>query len=184
MKGGRKTFSIVDKSLSKKDLKLLIQYSNGIISTYREYVEQVEKDIDEIIDCSIGVAMTDKEILRDCLTRLVEIQTHRFKIAEKEIGFIEQGINHIKEKNSGGVSDEEIEKAKSYPIDQIVDFDKYDKRKCLFHLEKTPSMKYYKDTNTVHCFGECGRTWDSISVYQREHGCGFVDAIKAINSLW
>ena len=44
---------------------------------------------------------------------------------------------------------------------------------CIFHKEKTASMKVYKDS--VYCFG-CGRSGDIFTFVQQMEGCSFKDA--------
>ena len=45
--------------------------------------------------------------------------------------------------------------------------------RCIFHKEKTASMKVYKDS--VYCFG-CGRSGDIFTFVQQMDGCSFKDA--------
>lgn len=72
-----------------------------------------------------------------------------------------------------------IDKAKSYPIDQILDF-KNNFIKCLWHNEKTGSLHYDRKRNKVHCFSGCG-DFDSIDVYQKLHAVSLKEAVKALS---
>ena len=45
--------------------------------------------------------------------------------------------------------------------------------RCIFHKEKTASMKVYKDS--VYCFG-CGRSGDIFTFVQQMEGCSFKEA--------
>jgi DNA primase len=42
-------------------------------------------------------------------------------------------------------------------------------------------MKYYIKTNTLHCFGECSRSYDVIDVVMLERGIDFISAVKLLN---
>lgn len=71
-----------------------------------------------------------------------------------------------------------IRRAKEIPIDTMLTF-KNDVTKCIWHDEKTPSLKYYKKTNTVHCFAGCG-SHDSIDVTRKLNDCSFYKAIQIL----
>ena len=49
---------------------------------------------------------------------------------------------------------------------------------CLFHLEKTPSMKIYE--KDYHCFG-CGENGDAITFVQKLFNLSFQEALKKID---
>ena len=53
--------------------------------------------------------------------------------------------------------------AKLYPIPQLIKVDRSGFAKCIWHSEKSGSMKYYPKDNRVHCFG-CGKRGDAIDV--------------------
>lgn len=77
-------------------------------------------------------------------------------------------------------SNDAIERAKSYPINQIIKVDRWGKALCPFHDDKNPSMHVYKD-NHAYCF-VCETRADSIAVYRQVHSCSFVDAVKFLST--
>lgn len=74
----------------------------------------------------------------------------------------------------------DVERAKQRPITNFVKF-KGGFALCLWHKERSPSMKYYPKSNRVHCFGGCGKDEDVIGVVQQLMGVGFVTAVGIIN---
>jgi len=73
----------------------------------------------------------------------------------------------------------DLERAKKIPITNYIKFNG-GFSPCIFHKEKTGSMKYYQKSNRVHCFG-CGKDEDVIGVVQQLHGVGFLQAVRIIN---
>ncbi|MBK7635487.1 MAG: toprim domain-containing protein [Saprospiraceae bacterium] len=59
--------------------------------------------------------------------------------------------------------------------------------RCLFHEDKTPSMKVHTDTNTVYCFsGNCGKggkLMDGIEVIQQVNNLTKHEALKQATAL-
>ncbi len=90
-------------------------------------------------------------------------------------------LNQIEGKKApaGRINDAMIEKAREYPIDELEDFE-HNVRKCLFHEDNSPSLHYYKKSNTCYCFGGCGRKYDAIDVYMKLYNCNFIEAVKAL----
>lgn len=77
--------------------------------------------------------------------------------------------------------DDKVLKAKSYPMGNLVEFNRY-KAKCLWHSDSSPSLHYYPKTNTAYCFG-CGKAFDSIDAYMKIHGVGFKDALDKLTEI-
>jgi len=73
----------------------------------------------------------------------------------------------------------DIDKARAYPIDEIIEF-KHDFAKCLWHNESTNSLHFIKERNTAHCFGACGRSYDSIDAARKVWNLSFKEAIKKL----
>jgi DNA primase len=59
--------------------------------------------------------------------------------------------------------------------------------RCLFHKDKTPSMKVHTDTNTVYCFsgncGQGGKLMDGIEVIQQVNNLTKYEAVKQAKAL-
>jgi hypothetical protein len=83
--------------------------------------------------------------------------------------------------SSGGVSAEQVACAKAVPIETLIQIRKDGFANCIWHNEKSPSMKYYKRDNSVHCFG-CGKGGDSIEVAMVVWGVDFKTAVARLAS--
>lgn len=81
------------------------------------------------------------------------------------------------------VHDDRVLNAKTYPIPNILKFNSERKALCPFHKEKTPSLHYYKATNTTYCFGGCGKRYDAIALYQKKYNLDFRTAVDDLNRL-
>ncbi len=73
-----------------------------------------------------------------------------------------------------------VEKAKEYPIDELIEFNRAGMAYCIWHDEKHPSMHYYKKSNKVKCFGGCGKSGDSIDVCMQLYRLNFIEAVKKL----
>jgi hypothetical protein len=82
-------------------------------------------------------------------------------------------------KGGGGFGDAEIARAKEYPIDELIEFRNKNAR-CPFHNDSHASLYYYQKNNNAYCFGACGRSFDSIDIYQMLNGVDFISAVKAL----
>lgn len=71
----------------------------------------------------------------------------------------------------------DVERAKAFPINQLLKFDTNRNTKCLWHNEKTGSLHWYPDSNKCYCFG-CGKMADSIDIYRVIHTCSFGEAVR------
>lgn len=54
---------------------------------------------------------------------------------------------------------------------------------CLLHGEKTPSLQIYEDTESWHCFGECGTGGDSIAFIRAMEDCSFPEAVTLMSEI-
>ena len=84
----------------------------------------------------------------------------------------------------GRLSDDVIEAARNYPIQDLFDivFRRSGNRlvgSCPYHDEKTGSFFIFLKTNTARCFG-CGKSQDSIGAYMELNGCDFKTAVTTL----
>lgn len=102
----------------------------------------------------------------------LEIEIEDYQEKQKKIKAI---INRGIDKNFNS----DLLKAKAFPIENIIEFNKAGFAKCPFHQEKTSSAKLYKGRNKLHCFG-CGKDADAIDVTMIINNCSISEAIKKL----
>lgn len=120
------------------------------------------------------------------LDRLVD-QMRKMVSENKDIRFIQFVLDKYvaryesekkqKKHSALDMSEDRVVKARSVPIYQVKTFNGSGFTNCLWHHEKTGSLKYYKDSNRVHCFG-CGKNADVIDVVMKLRECTFTEAIE------
>lgn len=78
----------------------------------------------------------------------------------------------------------DFQKAKQYPIPQLIKFQRNGFIKCIWpeHNEKTASMKYYPKDNHVYCHG-CHKGGDAIDVVQAIRGCTVQEAVRYLTRM-
>lgn len=84
-----------------------------------------------------------------------------------------------------GVTQEEIEKAKSRPIEELIDGEiRYAGNKlltcCPFHGEKTASFTIFTEDNHFYCFG-CHVGGDAIDFIMKKKNTNLIEAVKELN---
>ena len=77
---------------------------------------------------------------------------------------------------------DKLQRAKQYPLTELISFNAQGKACCPLHNEKTPSLHYYEKSNTAYCFG-CGKTVDSIEAYKLKNNCSFTEAVDALSKM-
>lgn len=96
--------------------------------------------------------------------------------------YIKEHTKPVIRRNTKIVSGDDLSKVKHLiDIRSVIDI-RGGKRKCIWHNEKTPSMQYYENTNTVYCFG-CGKFGDVIEVYRQVNNCSFKEALSALKKM-
>ena len=74
---------------------------------------------------------------------------------------------------------DDIARAKAVPITNYIKFSPQGFALCLWHIEKSPSMKYRPERNRTYCHG-CSAHKDTLDVVMAINGCGFNEALKII----
>lgn len=92
---------------------------------------------------------------------------------------IKYGVPKIKTQEVPKENIDKLARSKLYPMDSLLSFTNAGFTCCPFHNEKSPSMKWYRDKNTVHCFG-CGKNADVVDVYMQLNNVSFLDAVDKL----
>lgn len=71
----------------------------------------------------------------------------------------------------------DVDRAKRIPIEDFIQFNRYNKAECIWHTDSDPSMHLYREQNRVHCFS-CGQGGDVIEVIRQVHTLDFKQAVE------
>jgi len=143
-----------------------------------------------------GVYGAKKQYIQDYFTgTLLEL---KLQILELTVGdMIEQSKKKLKvfsiqylkvsgklKKSEKGFDDEEVERAREYPIERLLigSIRKTGSRlstKCPFHEEKTPSFVVYPD-NSWHCFGCTAHGRNAIDYLMKKDKLSFQEAVRSL----
>lgn len=77
------------------------------------------------------------------------------------------------------ITDDMIERARNYPIERLVDFDRTGKSIAFCHADKTPSLSWWKKGNKATCF-PCNKRFDTISLLMERDNFTFAEAVKRL----
>jgi len=109
------------------------------------------------------------------------LQTYIFEAEglSKRIRGYEVSIEVLEGKRSekNTITDEMIERAREYPIENLLELGMNRRAKCVFHQGEDFNMDIRK--NFAHCY-VCGASGDTIKVYQAQHGANFREAVLAL----
>lgn len=148
----------------------------------KEWDELSLKAKSHALDCAIEEAQFEVSRLQNGLDLFADEQTREFLkdellIANHELSKLIKKREKFNTKLVETITELMIENARNYPIDQLLDI-KHGKSKCINHEPDThPSMNCKNNFAFCHT---CGFHGDSIDIYMRLHGCGFADAVKAL----
>lgn len=95
-----------------------------------------------------------------------------------EIAFLQK--NKVIKDELDRITDEDIEIARNYPIEQIISFNGMGKATAWCHEDKSPSLSHFRKGNNARCF-VCNVTYDSIAAAMELWSLTFVEAVKALS---
>lgn len=183
------------KQLEEEYYKNQVRYTKRelleIFPEAREYLEKEERKCLIVIDAFESIVRYRlKEIskLKDEMSRWFTTEVlgitegfilDKYERRLKEITLFLNPWYTNKEKGNK-ITDEDILRAKQYSFENIINFNKSNFALCPFHNEKTPSLSLNKKNNTIHCFGSCGKSWDTIQYLIDYEGISFIEAVKKL----
>ena len=151
---------------------LILPDTEEIPSKKVEINEIIKKFKEEILSLENKKSiLNNQDKFSDHIDVMVEIYEKRIKAWKS--------IKDVKGKQKIDGSD--VSRAKSVPITNFLKFNGAGFAKCIFHNDDTPSLKYYKKDNIVHCFA-CQAHEDVIGVYMKLNGVNFKEAVDKLKN--
>lgn len=165
---GQDAVEILKKKIkgNKKELSKLLKKRKEAL----EYVE------------SLSISRSKQDFYKTINLDLYEVNKD-IEFVEKENKIMERAImvagdGEFKEVVTGGVTNKDIERALEYPIPELIELNRGGFGKSIWNPgEKTPSMKYYKDSNKVYCFST-NQGGSVIDVAMVLYNYSFIEAVK------
>ncbi len=87
-------------------------------------------------------------------------------------------IAGIKRQSKGEITQAMIDRAREYPIQNILEVNGRGYALCPFHADKNPSA--FTRNNFLYCFS-CGENADTIKITMKVKGLNFPEAVKELN---
>jgi len=162
------------KRLCAEDKKKIMAYNSVKNKIKSDIMFKVKPDlVDFVTDLLMTLHATNKQhiIKRGRIFNQVLDVEDRLKKNQAILNFIE---------NKGSAItnwEQDVNKARAVLIPSLIKINRANFAKCIWHNEKTASLKYYPKSNSVYCFG-CGHYDDSIGVVQQLMSYSFKDAVK------
>lgn len=133
---------------------------------------------------------TPKNALETRLTLQVEViprindaEQHTRRL-QRQIAYRTDGSNLP---TSGRITDADIERARSVPIESLISSKirrggKTSSAQCPLHDDRSPSFVIYHETNSCWCFG-CQQGGDTIALTMLLQKLSFLEAVKYLNRI-
>lgn len=141
------------------DMGVTLVYAVGARRRY------LERELDYWLGVKVGPMAWDvlcKPQIWAIIDDLIQLQ--------KDLYWLNKPVKHE-------LTDEMKERAKAYPVEQLIEFDRHGKAYCLWHEDKRPSMAKSNKKNGVRCF-VCNKGWDSVDIVMKQDGKNYFDAVR------
>ncbi|KXK29368.1 MAG: DNA primase [Candidatus Brocadia sinica] len=143
------------------------------VSRRKEYLNQRVTELKNGQQSVLQLFSGNNELSRFLLLDSMKYLNNELKKCEMELNF--------KNTQKGNrITQTDIERAKAYPIESLLQNIKGGKTHCIggTHKDKHPSMDVRN--NFAHCYS-CGWHGDAIGVFMQVNGVNFITAVKTLN---
>ena len=152
------------------------------LNLFEEHMQEIEKALRD--NWSNALATLKKPSAKNSM--LYRVQSWLYLLRQEELRKQFQPTLRLialraqpRQENSNIITDEDIQKAKEYPIENLLPEEvKRGMTLCPLHNEKSPSFQVKKN-NTFVCYG-CSAFGDSIDLYMKMNNVKFLEAVKAL----
>ena len=80
----------------------------------------------------------------------------------------------------GNITPEMIERARQFPIENLIEFDRQHKAVAFCHADNHPSLSWHRAGNRATCF-PCNKSFNPIDVLTLRDGMSFRDAVRQLS---
>lgn len=185
-------------SLPNHNFQQLMEAYPGETKVARRGIKaQIKKYKQKLIDASEGYAQYYNEVIANAhFTEQVELKEQaeekyddlRKRLESKiktymfRLSYLDE-LEGKKEKQTGGIEESDIERAKQVPIESLYDgtLKKHGTRavgSCPFHNENSASFTVYLDQNSWWCYGACSCGGSVVDYVMKQQSIDFLTAIK------
>jgi hypothetical protein len=161
------------KYFSKPDLKNKL---TGLIKEKKELRQEIKNNLFKLYktsksELSVWISERLLEAGEGKKLNQLSIEIQRIK------WLLSPNITYSKNK----ITDAMKQKAKDYPFEQLIKFNRARKAICMFHSDKHPSLSLNPKTNRIRCFS-CGASFDTIGYIMTTQNASFIETIKYLNN--
>mgnify|MGYP000857425637 CR=1 FL=1 len=165
-----------DKDMKQMVLESLEEKKRELATLFEEYKKVEKFEIDNL------TYFNEDTIKKICKRSELEAQ---IVTLERDIRHIDFALKIHSGVHKEGEYEVLFEKAKQLSMKHVYELVtgeqvKRSNVRCVFHNERTPSMKIYEDS--FHCFG-CGAHGDMIDFVQRKNNCSHKEALEFLSKL-
>ena len=145
----------------------------NVRKSIREWIAEMQDFAEE---CRERRRTELEETVSRAKTKLSELMQHRGDIEKKKE--LLKGIKILERKLETEITDDDIERARNFPIENLIKVGRNGMAICIGHDDKRPSMNC--KNNFAYCHS-CGFHADPIGIYMKINNANFVEAVKALS---
>lgn len=165
-------------NIIKKNIKILKSQEKEFEKRGKALVNQIMKGIymrDDLDDfyknwwCDMAEFMICQRPLKQLQYNIKKFE-HELNNLQIKQRILPEGITTITQEN--------VNRAKEYPLINLIKTNRAGFAKCPFHSEKTASFRVYPKENRWHCFGACNKGGDAIDFVGKLYNLTFLESVK------
>lgn len=146
-----------------------------------EYLDPIIKDLFQET-WKLGCFLKEKkkegglsnELAEQVFGKELKEMNSKYKRLTTEYGILKGGLVP---NSNGKITEDDVAQAKEISVENYLTFNRAGFSRCVWHDEKSPSLKFYRNSNKVHCFG-CGKSADVIDIVMNLYSMDFLQAVK------
>lgn len=139
-------------------------------------IAYLRRHIQELSECVVALADDAGELE----ARFAESVFAELVVEAKELRYLSRVSRPGYRQPVGSITPEMIERARQFPIENLIEFDRSGKALAFCHADNHPSLSWYRAGNRATCF-PCNKSFNSIDVLTQRDGLSFRDAVRQLS---